>query len=97
MEIKKLQELIKKYTKDIQIKNINIIFNKYSNNSLDKEILKNVFKYTNILGTIKYSSKIDKILNTGKIIKINSIRKDLLKITENLLKENKGYGIKYTK
>lgn len=95
--IKKLQELIKKYTKDIQMKNINIIFNKYNTNSLDKEILKTIFKYINILGIIKYSNKIDKILNTGKIIKISSIRKDLLKITDNLLKENKGYGTKYTK
>lgn len=95
--IKKLRELIRKNTKDIKEENINIIFNKYNYNSLDKEILYSVFKSTNILGKIDYTNKIEIFLNTEKIIKINSIKKDLLKIMKNLLKENKKYGYKFTK
>ena len=95
--IKKLKELIRKNTKDIKEENINIIFNKYNYNSIDKEILYSIFKSINILGKIDYSNKIEVFLNMEKIIKINSIKKDLLKIMKNLLKENKKYGYKLTK
>lgn len=95
--IKKLSKLIGITTKDIRKENINIIFNKYHSNSLDKEILYNIFKSIKILGKIDYSKKIDTILNKEKIININSIRKDLLKIRDNLLKENKVYGDRHTK
>ena len=95
--IKKLSKLIGITIKDIRKENINIIFNKYNSNSLDKEILYNIFKSIKILGKIDYSKKIDTILNTEKIININSIRKDLLKIRDNLLKENKVYGDRHTK
>ena len=94
--IKKLSKLIRLITKDIRRENINIIFNKYNSNSLDKEILYNIFKSIKILGKINYSKKIDTILNTEKIININPIRKDLLKIRDNLLKENKIYGDRNT-
>lgn len=95
--IKKVSKLIKIITKDIKKENINIIFNKYNSNSLDKEILYKIFKPIKILGKINYSKKIDTILNMEKIININSIRKDLLKISDNLLKENKIYGDSPTK
>lgn len=95
--IKKLSKLIGITTKDIRKENINIIFNKYNSNSLDKEILYNIFKSIKILGKIDYSKKIDTILNMERIININSIRKDLLKIRDNLLKENKVYGDRHTK
>lgn len=95
--IKKLSKLIGITTKDIRKENINIIFNKYNSNSLDKEILYNIFKSIKILGKIDYSKKIDAILNTEKIINIKSLRKDLLKIRDNLLKENKVYGDRHTK
>lgn len=94
--IKKLSKLIRLITKDIRKENINIIFNKYNSNSLDKEILYDIFKSIKILGKINYSKKIDTILNTEKIININPIRKDLLKIRDNLLKENKIYGDRNT-
>lgn len=95
--IKKLSKLIGIITKDIRKENINIIFNKYNSNSLDKDILYNIFKSIKILGKIDYSKKIDAILNTEKIINIKSLRKDLLKIRDNLLKENKVYGDRHTK
>lgn len=95
--IKKLSSLINKYTKEIKRESIKIIFNKYNSNSIDKEILYKIFKPINILGIIQYTTKIDIFINSEKLIKINSIRKDLLEITENLLKENKKYGYKHTK
>lgn len=95
--IKKLSNLINKYTKEINKESIRIIFNKYDSNSIDKEILYKIFKSINVLGIIKYTTQIDIFLNSEKLIKINAIRKDLLEITENLLKENKKYGYKHTK
>ena len=95
--IKKLSSLINKYTKEIKRESIKIIFNKYNSNSIDKEILYKIFKPINILGIIQYTTKIDIFINSEKLIKINSIRKDLLEITGNLFKENKKYGYKHTK
>lgn len=82
--IKKLNNLINKNTKEIKKEKINIIFNKYNLNSIDYEILNKTFKNIKILGKINYNNKIEKIINTGKIIKINSIKKDLLKIIKKI-------------
>ena len=82
--IKKINNLINKNIKKINIKNINIIFNKYNSNSIDYEILNKVYKRIKILGIIKYDKKIEKILNTGKLIKINLIKKELNKIIKKL-------------
>lgn len=94
--IKKISRLINRYTKEIKKESIRIIFNKYNSNSIDKEILYKIFKSIKILGIIKYTSNIDVFINSGKLIKIKAIRKDLLEIAENLLKENKKYGYKHT-
>ena len=90
--IKKLIILINKYTKEINKEKINIIFNKYNSNSIDYQILIKILKDFKILGKINYSKKIETLINTGKIIKINSIKKDLLKIIEKIIKENRKYG-----
>ena len=90
--IKKLIILINKYTKEIKKEKINIIFNKYNSNSIDYQILIKILKDFKILGKINYSKKIETLINTGKIIKINSIKKDLLKIIEKIIKENRKYG-----
>ncbi len=82
--IKKLNNLINKNTKEIKKEKINIIFNKYNLNSIDYELLNKAFKNIRILGKINYTNKIEKIINTGKIIKINSIKKDLLKIIKKI-------------
>ena len=94
--IKKISSLINRYTKEIKKESIRLIFNKYNSNSIDKEILYKIFKSIKILGIIKYTSNIDIFINSEKLIKIKAIRKDLLEIAENLLKENKKYGYKHT-
>ena len=67
--------------------NIFIIFNKYNFNSINFEILKNIFNnnYT-ILGKINYSKKIEIIINKNKLIKIKIIEKELDKIIKKLIK-----------
>lgn len=94
--IKKISRLINRYTKEIKKESIRLIFNKYNSNSIDKEILYKIFNSIKILGIIKYTSNIDIFINSEKLIKIKAIRKDLLEIAENLLKENKKYGYKHT-
>ena len=83
--IKKTLNLIKINNK---IKNnIFIIFNKYNFNSINFEILKNIFNNNyKILGKINYSKKIEIIINKNKLIKIKSIEKELNKIIEKIIK-----------
>ena len=83
--IKKLNLLINKMTKDINFKEAKIIFNKYNSNSI--EILSKLFKKIKV-GKIEYSDKLDILINTGKLININKIKADLLKITKELIKED---------
>lgn len=85
--IKKLNNLLKKYTKEINKKNINIIFNKYNIYSISLDILKNTFNNYNILGKINLNKKIDLIINTHKLININEIKIDILKIKNKIVKE----------
>ena len=82
--IKKTLNLIKINNK---IKNnIFIIFNKYNFNSINFEILKNIFNNNyNILGKINYSNKIEIIINKNKLIKIKSLEKEIDKIIKKLL------------
>ena len=40
------------------------------------------------VGKIEYSDKLDILINTGKLININKIKTDLLKITKELIKED---------
>lgn len=74
-------------TKDINFKEAKIIFNKYNSNSIDIEILSKLFKKIKV-GKIEYSDKLDILINTGKLININKIKTDLLKITKELIKED---------
>ena len=82
--IKKTLNLIKINNK---IKNnIFIIFNKYNFNSINFEILKNIFNNNyNILGKINYSNKIEIIINKNKLIKIKSLEKEIDNIIKKLL------------
>ena len=75
--IKKLNLLINKMTKDIN----------FNSNSIDIEILSKLFKKIKV-GKIEYSDKLDILINTGKLININKIKTDLLKITKELIKED---------
>lgn len=86
MGVEKLNLLINKKTKEINKRDIKIIFNKYNSNSIDIEVLYKVFKEIKIIGKIPYRNEIDILINTGKLITINKIKTDLLKIIKELIK-----------
>ncbi len=100
IEIQKAKELLEIYSK--KIKNIKIIVNKYTEESLDMGILKNIFNDYEIIGKINYNAKYDLIANK-KIRKINKeIRQDYNliirkikngKFNKKIRKDGKNYGI----
>lgn len=65
LEIKKANGLLSIYLRkwDINIKKINIIFNKYHQNSIDEKILKNIFYDFNILGKISFNKNYSLMIN----------------------------------
>ena len=65
LEIKKANCLLDIYLRqwNIDIKKINIIFNKYNNNSIDEKILKNIFCDFNILGKISFNKNYSLMIN----------------------------------
>lgn len=83
LEIKKSQKLLEIYNKEWNIprEKINIIFNKYTDKSIDDEILKDVFKKYQILGKIQLNDYYDLAIN-----KNNLKEKQILKDVENIRK-----------
>lgn len=94
LEIKKSMNLLKIYIQEwkIPIEKFSIIFNKYSKESIDEKILKNIFNDFYILGKLKLDIKYSKIINQN-IKNINSykkIKKEYKKIIKKIIKkENK--------
>ncbi len=88
LEIKKSQKLLEIYTKEWDIPKdiIKIIFNKYTKQSLDDEVLKQIFKNYEIIGKIKLSDYYDLAINKNKTNKkeiqkeINNIGRKIVKI-----------------
>lgn len=87
--IKKAKIIINEYlTKKIKKEKILILINKKNKNSIDKKIIKNIFKEFKIIGELKLNNQYDKLINNGfKNINIilskqekNNIRKILKKI-----------------
>lgn len=66
LEIRKSQRLINliKENNDLKNKKIFIVINKYSKNSLDKYIIKNIFNKEKVISTIEYSTEFDLEINT---------------------------------
>lgn len=92
LEIKKAKNLLNIYINNWEIpqENINILFNKYNENSIDISILKKIFSGFNILGKLSFNPQYNLIINKNNINKINTILKnEHLKINRNLLKINK--------
>ena len=92
LEIKKAKNLLNIYINNWEIpqESINILFNKYNENSIDISILKKIFSGFNILGKLSFNPQYNLIINKNNINKLNIILKnEYLKINKNLLKINK--------
>ena len=92
LEIKKTKNLLNIYINNWEIpqESINILFNKYNENSIDISILKKIFSGFNILGKLSFNPQYNLIINKNNINKLNIILKnEYLKINKNLLKINK--------
>jgi len=86
LEVKKAKRLLEIYLENWNIKKekINIIFNKYNFNSINFNILKNIFNEIKIIGKINFNKNYNLIINKNNRLKnklINlKIRKEYLKI-----------------
>lgn len=92
LEIKKAKNLLNIYINNWEIpqEDINILFNKYNENSIDISILKKIFSGFNILGKLSFNPQYNLIINKNNINKLNIILKnEYLKINKNLIKINK--------
>lgn len=92
LEIKKAKNLLNIYINNWEIpqESINILFNKYNENSIDISILKKIFSEFNILGKLSFNPQYNLIINKNNTNKLNTILKnEHLKINRNLLKINK--------
>ena len=81
LEIKKSKRLLEIYTKEWNIpsNNIKIIFNKYTKESLDDNVLKEIFRHYEIVGKIRLSNYYDLAIN-----KNNTKRKEIQKEVKNI-------------
>lgn len=87
LEINKTKKLLDIYKNEWQIDNkkINIIFNKCTSQSIDDNVLKNIFNNYNILGKIKLSEYYDMAINENNVQKIK-IKSELKNIQKNINK-----------
>ena len=95
LELKKANNLLKIFKKEWNIKKekINIIINKYSDNSIDDQIIKKIFSEYKILGKIKFNKKYNSLINKNfeeDVFKKN-IKKDYKKISDKIFKLKKNY------
>ena len=90
LEIKKSQKLLEIYTKewDISNKKIKIIINKWTKQSIDDEILKEIFKSYDILGKIKLSDYYDVAINKNNL-KRREIQNDMKNIRRKIIKNKR--------
>ena len=65
----------KKIIEKNKINNYKIIINNYNNYSINKEIIKNIFKEEQIIGKIKYNQEFDEIINNNLKINKENIKK----------------------
>ena len=89
-EMKKASNLLKIYRKQWKIENekINIIINKYNENSVDDKIIKNIFSDYKILGKIKFNKKYNNLINQNfeEDIFTKGVKKDYKVISNKIIK-----------
>ena len=88
LEINKSIKLLDKYISKYKInKNkFTVLFNKYNINSIDFNLLKNIFSEINILGVLKYSNIYNKLINKNnkKGFLCRKIKKEYLSICKKI-------------
>ena len=88
LEINKSIKLLDIFISKYKINKINflILFNKYNSNSIDINLLKNIFYEFNILGYLKYSTSYNKLINKNNKYGLadKKLKKEYLKISEKL-------------
>ena len=88
LEIQKAKNILQIYVQEwnIPMKNIQIIINRYTKNSIDKDIIKNIFKEHTCIGILQYYT--DYQMVTEKNIVLNlKIKKEYQKISDYILKK----------
>lgn len=101
LEIKKAKELLNIYINKWKIEKnkFNILFNKYDKNCIDINLLKELFCEFNVIGTLKYNGKYNKLIN--KNIKYNlinkKIRNEYLEVNKKLVLNEKGEKYEFRK
>ena len=96
-----LKELLNIYINKWKIEKnkFNILFNKYDKNCIDINLLKELFCEFNVLGTLKYNDKYNKLIN--KNIKYNlinkNIRNEYLEVNKKLVLNEKGERYEFRK
>ena len=88
LEIKKAQKLLNIYIEEFNIpkEKINIIFNKWSKNSIDDGVLRELFRNYKILGKIKLSDYYDLAINRNDI-KNKQIEKNIKYIRRKIVRK----------
>jgi len=90
LEIKKAKELLNLYIHEWKIKKekFNILFNKYDKDCININLLKSIFCEFNIIGTLNYHSKYNRLINKNIKSYFNDkkIRNEYLEINRNIKK-----------
>lgn len=95
LEVRKSKDLLEIYKEwGIENEKINILFNKYTKESIEDEILKNIFREYNTIGKMNLNEYYDKAINTNNV-KIREIQKELNQIRKKIEEEKRRlYGTK---
>ena len=101
IQIKKSINLLNKFTNDWEIEKqkINLIINKKTKESIDGNILENIFSDYYIIGEIKFSNIYNTIINKNMsdIYYNNKLKKEYKNISREILKNNNIYKYNFIK
>ncbi len=86
IEIKKAKKQLRTYTNIINKDKIKLIVNKYTKNSIDYKVIKNIFSNYKVIGKIEYSKKYDVLINK----RARTINKEIKKQYSLIIKQIKG-------
>ena len=90
VEIKKAKNLLEIYSINWNIpkSKIQILINKFNDNSIDENILSNIFYEFKIIGKINFSSEFNNIINKNKKTRRREIEEQYKKINNKVIKIN---------